>query len=128
MINLLLSLWLKFFLQLLLPLRCLVDVRNLGNTVPLLLALFSALFLVLFLKIPAPELIAKAAEEKVRAEMRAEEQAKELQVLQEENDRLRNEIKTLQEYKEKAHRELCRVRDKQKTIGKIKVNTELKIE
>ena len=128
MINLLLSLWLKFFLQLLLPLRCLVDVRNLGNTVPLLLALFSALFLVLFLKIPAPELIAKAAEEKVRAEMRAEEQVKELQVLQEENDRLRNEIKTLQEYKEKAHRELCRVRDKQKTIGKIKVNTELKIE
>ena len=30
------------------------------------------------------------------------------------------------EYKEKAHRELCRVRDEQKTIGKIKVNTELK--
>lgn len=53
------------------------------------------------------------------------EEFKELQVLQEENDRLRNEIKTLQEYKEKAHRELCRVRDEQKTIGKIKVNTEL---
>lgn len=57
--------------------------------------------------------------------MRAEEQAKELQVLQEENDRLRNEIKDLQNYKEKAHRELCRVRDEQKTIGKIKVNTEI---
>ena len=37
----------------------------------------------------------------------------------------RNEIKVLQEYKEKAHRELCRVRDEQKTFGKIKVNTEL---
>lgn len=44
----------EFFLQLLLPLRCLVYFRNLGNTVPLLLALFSALFLVLFLKAPAP--------------------------------------------------------------------------
>ena len=76
-------------------------------------------------QLPAPELIAKAAEEKVRAEMRAEEQVKELQVLQEENDRLRNEIKYLQAYKEKAHRELCRVRDEQKTIGKIKVNIEL---
>ncbi|MEX5307772.1 hypothetical protein RF644_18675, partial [Kocuria sp. CPCC 205258] len=63
---------------------------------------------------------AKTAEEKVRAEMKSEEQAKELQVLQEENDRLRNEIKVLQEYKEKAHRELCRVRDEQKTFGKIK--------
>ncbi len=74
---------------------------------------------------PALELITQAAEEKVRAEMKSEEQAKELQVLQEENNRLRNEIKVLQEYKEKAHRELCRVRDEQKTIGKIKVNTEL---
>lgn len=33
--------------------------------------------------------------------MKTEEQAKELQVLQEENNRLRNEIKVLQEYKEK---------------------------
>ena len=63
------------------------------------------------IQLPAPELIAKAAEEKVRAEMKAEEQAKDLQILQ--------------EYKEKAHRELCRVRDEQRTIGKIKVNTEL---
>lgn len=78
-------------------------------------------------QLPAPELIAKAAEEKVRAEMRAEEQVKELQVLQEENDRLRNEIKVLQEYKEKAHRELCRVRDEQKTFGKIKVKTEFNL-
>ena len=64
-------------------------------------------------QLPAPELIAKAAEEKVRAEMKSEEQAKELQVLQ--------------EYKEKAHRELCRVRDEQKTFGKIKVKTEFNL-
>lgn len=76
-------------------------------------------------QLPAPELIAKAAEEKVRAEMKSEEQAKELQVLQEGNNRLRDEIKVLQEYKKKGHRELCRVCDEQKTIGKIKVNTEL---
>ena len=44
------------------------------------------------IQLPATELIAKAAEEKVRAEMKAEEQAKELQVLQEENNRLRDEI------------------------------------
>lgn len=50
-----------------------------------------------------------------------------LEVLQEENDRLRNEIKVLQEYKEKAHRELCRVRDEQKTFGKIKVKTEFNL-
>ena len=50
-----------------------------------------------------------------------------IQVLQEENDRLRNEIKVLQEYKEKAHRELCRVRDEQKTFGKIKVKTEFNL-
>lgn len=56
--------------------------------------------------------------------MKPEEQAKDLQLLQEENNRLRNEIKDLQNYKEKAHRKLCRVRDEQKTIGKIKVNTE----
>ena len=115
----------EFFLQLLLPLWCLVDIRNLGNTVSLLLDLFTALFLVRFLKAPAPELIVQAAEAKAKAESLAAERAKELQFLQEENNRLRNEIKVLQEYKEKAHRELCRVRDEQKTIGKIKVNTEL---
>jgi cell division protein FtsB len=115
----------EFFLLLLLPLWCLVDFRNLGYTVSLLLALFTALFLVRFLKIPAPELIVQATEAKAKAENLTAERAKELQVLQEENGRLRNEIKDLQEYKEKAHRELCRVRDEQKTIGKIKVNTEL---
>lgn len=46
--------------------------------------------------------------------MKPEEQAKDLQLLQEENNRLRNEIKDLQNYKEKAHQELCRVRDEQK--------------
>ncbi len=115
----------EFFLLLFLSLRCLVYVRNLGNTVSLLLALFTALFLVRFLKIPAPELIVQATEAKAKAENLTAERAKELQVLQEENDRLRNEIKDLQEYKEKAHRELCQVRDKQKTFGKIRVNTEL---
>lgn len=76
-------------------------------------------------QLPAPELIVQAAEAKAKAESLAAERAKELQFLQKENNRLRNAIKVLQEYKEKAHRELCRVRDEQKTIGKIKVNTEL---
>lgn len=76
-------------------------------------------------QLPAPEIIAQATEEKVKAEKRAEEQTKELQRIQEENNRLRDEVKELQAYKEKAHRELCRVRDKQKTFGKIHINTEL---
>lgn len=69
-------------------------------------------------QLPAPELIAKAGEEKAKAELRAEEQEKEIA-------RLRSENSVLLEYKEKAHRELCRVRDEQKTFGKIHVNTEL---
>lgn len=76
-------------------------------------------------QLPAPDIIAQAVEEKAKAEVRAEEQKKELRRIEEENDRLRNEIKDLQAYKEKAYRELCRVRDEQRTIGKIKVNTEL---
>ncbi len=76
-------------------------------------------------QLPAPEIIAQAAEEKAKAESRAEEQEKELRRIQEENDRLRNEIKDLQAYKEKAYRELCRARDEQKTFGKTHVNTEL---
>ena len=63
-------------------------------------------------QLPAPEIIAKAAEEKAKVQ----EQAQELQ-------RLRDENKALRERYEKAHKELCRVRDEQKTIGKIKVNT-----
>ncbi len=75
--------------------------------------------------LPSPELIAHASEEKARAEAKIQEQEKEIQRMQEENIRLCNEIKNLQSYKEKAYRELCRVRDEQKTIGKIKVNTEI---
>ena len=73
----------EFFFLLLLPLRCLVDVRNLRNTVSLLLALFSALFLVRFLKIPVPELIVQATEAKAKAESLVAERAKDLQLLQE---------------------------------------------
>lgn len=69
-------------------------------------------------QLPAPDIIAKAAEEKAKAESKVHEQAQELQ-------RLRDENKALRERYEKAHKELCRVRDGQKTIGKIKVNTEL---
>lgn len=76
-------------------------------------------------QLPASDIIAQAVEEKAKAESRAEEREKDLRHIREENDRLRNEIKDLQAYKEKAHRELCRVRDEQKTIGKIKVNTDL---
>lgn len=76
-------------------------------------------------QLPAPELIAKAAEEKAKAESLTEEQGKELRYIREENSRLRNEIKDLQAYKGKAYRELCRVRDEQKIFGKIHVNTEL---
>ena len=76
-------------------------------------------------QLPAPEIIAQATEEKVKAEKRAEEQTKELQRIQEENNRLRDEVKELQAYKEKAYRELCRIRDEQKTFGKIRINTEL---
>lgn len=69
-------------------------------------------------QLPAPELIAKAGEEKAKAELKAEEQEKEIA-------RLRSENSALLEYKEKAHRELCRIRDEQKTFGKIYINTEL---
>lgn len=65
-------------------------------------------------QLPAPDIIAKAAEEKVKAEFLE----KELQQLREEN-------KALRERYEKAHKELVRVQIEQKTIGKIKVNTEL---
>ena len=69
-------------------------------------------------QLPAPELIAHASEEKAKAEAKSEEQEREIA-------RLRSENSALQEYKEKAHQELCRVRDEQKTFGKIRVNTEL---
>lgn len=65
-------------------------------------------------QLPAPDIIAKAAEEKVRVNFLE----KELQQLREEN-------KVLQERYEKAHKELVRVQIEQKTLGKIKVNTEI---
>lgn len=65
-------------------------------------------------QLPTPELIAHAAEEKAKAEAKSEEQEREIA-------RLRSENSALQEYKEKAHQELCRVRDEQKTFGKIHV-------
>ena len=53
---------------------------------------------------------------------RAEEQIKNLQ---EDLTRLNEELEQFRVYKEKAYAELCRVRDEQPVIGKIKVNTEL---
>lgn len=69
-------------------------------------------------QLPAPEIIAKAAEEKAKAESKVQEQAQELQ-------RLRDENKALRERYENAHKELVRVQIEQKTLGKIKVNTDL---
>ena len=66
------------------------------------------------MQLPAPDIIAKAAEEKVRANFLE----KELQQLREQN-------KVLQERYEKAHKELVRVQIEQKTLGKIKINTDL---
>ena len=45
--------------------------------------------------------------------------------LEKELQQLREENKALRERYEKAHKELVRVQIEQKTIGKIKVNTEL---
>lgn len=70
------------------------------------------------IQLPAPEIIAKAAEEKAQAEFRAQEQAKELERLQEEN-------KVLQERIDKARKELIRVQSEQSTFGKIKVNIDI---
>lgn len=66
------------------------------------------------IQLPEPDIISKAAEEKVRANFLE----KELQQLQEEN-------KTLRERYERAHKELVRVQIEQKILGKIKVNTDL---
>lgn len=65
-------------------------------------------------QLPTPDIIAKVTEEKVRADFLE----KELQQLREEN-------KALRERYEKAHKELVRVQIEQKTLGKIKVNTDL---
>lgn len=70
------------------------------------------------IQLPAPEIIAKAAEEKAQAEFKAQEQAKEL-------ERLREENKVLQERIDKARKELIRVQTEQSTFGKIKVNADI---
>ena len=68
-------------------------------------------------RLPAPEIIAKAAEEKAQAQSKVQEQSKEI-------EQLRNENKALREWQEQARKELIRIRDEQKTFGKLKVNTE----
>lgn len=65
-------------------------------------------------QLPTPDIITKAAEEKVKADF-----------LEKELKHLREENKVLQERYEKAHKELVRIQIEQKTLGKIKVNTEI---
>lgn len=65
-------------------------------------------------QLPTPDIITKAAEEKVKADF-----------LEKELKHLREENKVLQERYEKAHKELVRVQIEQKTLGKIKINTDL---
>lgn len=67
--------------------------------------------------LPSLELVAQTTEQRVQAENRQQEQAKEI-------EQLRNENKVLREWQEQAHKELIRIRDEQKTFGKLKVNTE----
>lgn len=68
-------------------------------------------------QLPAPEIIQEETERRVQAENMAVEQQKELERLREENKKLTIRI-------EQACKELVRVRDEQKTFGKLKVNTE----
>lgn len=68
-------------------------------------------------QLPAPEIIAKAAEQKAQAESKVQEQEREITRLQEENNVIRARM-------EQAHKELIRVRDEQKTFGKLKINTD----
>ena len=68
-------------------------------------------------QLPAPEIIAKAAEQKAQAESKVQEQETEITRLREENNALRARM-------EQAHKELIRVRDEQKTFGKLKINTD----
>jgi hypothetical protein len=67
--------------------------------------------------LPSLELVAQTTEQRVQAENKQKEQAKEIEQLREEN-------KALREWKEQARKELIRIRDEQKTFGKLKVNTE----
>lgn len=67
--------------------------------------------------LPSLELVAQTTEQRVQAENKLQEQTKEI-------EQLRNENKVLREWQEQAHKELIRIRDEQKTFGKLKVNTE----
>lgn len=67
--------------------------------------------------LPSLELVAQTTEQRVQAENKLQEQSKEI-------EQLRNENKTLREWQEQARKELIRIRDEQKTFGKLKVNTE----
>ena len=66
-------------------------------------------------QLPAPEILAKATEEKTKAESKVEE-------LQKEIEHLKQEKHELKISKEELLRELIRIQDEQKTIGKIKIN------
>lgn len=101
------------------PLPVIVQVEKERNQVDALCKLMSEFIISQRqIQLPAPEIIAKAAEEKAQAEFKAQEQAKEL-------ERLREENKVLQERIDKARKELIRVQTEQSTFGKIKVNTEI---
>lgn len=67
--------------------------------------------------LPSLELVAQTTEQRVQAENKLQEQSKEI-------EQLRNENKALREWQEQARKELIRIRDEQKTFGKLKVNTE----
>lgn len=89
------------------------EVERERNQVDALCKLMSE-FIISQAQLPTPDIITKAAEEKVRADF-----------LEKELKHLREENKVLQERYEKAHKELVRVQIEQKTLGKIKVNTEI---
>lgn len=67
-------------------------------------------------QLPTTEIIEETVK-RVQAEHTVQEQEKLLEQLREEN-------KALLEWKEKAHKELIRIRDNQKTLGKIKIDTD----
>lgn len=67
--------------------------------------------------LPSLELVAQTTEQRMQAESKVQEQAREIELLQGENKDLRARL-------ELARKELLRVRDEQKTFGKVKVHTE----
>lgn len=69
-------------------------------------------------QLPGPELIAKATEEKIKAESQ-------ITALQKDVTRLEKENEELKKWKETVMKELVRIQNEQKTIGKIKINIPL---